>query len=411
MKIIYLVHQFFPEYRTGTENFVLNSALMAQKFGNNVKVITYSFYENSFYDNESHGILYKEFFYEGIPVVAFKYRENPANINLVLNNDLLSGFAQTVLKIESPDIIHAGHPMRVHELIWAAQDLAIPYVITLTDFFLLCPKVNLTPSPTLLCSGPENGDACSVLCPEFNKDFIRNRLNNSKKVLTKANSIISPSKFVANIFLKEFPSLDIQTIPHGIRYSHIKKNNRQYHQGDQIIFGYIGNLIYHKGVHIMLDAFINISGSNIMLKIFGFGQEKFMQELKEIVSNDTRITFEGIFKAENLGHVFNQIDVLIIPTLCYETYSFVLHEALACNVPVLASNLGVLQEEIQDGYNGINFIPGNSINLQQKMKQLIDAPDTLNKMKENIQKYIIVPKLEQEAYHYRGIYNKIFDSL
>jgi hypothetical protein len=67
MKIVYLVHQFYPECYTGTEKFVLNLSGMVQKAGNRVKVITYSFYEDSFYDQRRGEILCKDFLYKGIP--------------------------------------------------------------------------------------------------------------------------------------------------------------------------------------------------------------------------------------------------------------------------------------------------------------------------------------------------------
>ena len=42
MKIVYLVHQFYPEFQAGTEKFLLNTARMAQKNGHKVHVLTYS---------------------------------------------------------------------------------------------------------------------------------------------------------------------------------------------------------------------------------------------------------------------------------------------------------------------------------------------------------------------------------
>lgn len=411
MKIIYLVHQFFPEYQTGTERFVLNTAMMAQQFGNKVKVITHSSYDDSSYENKTSGILYKEFIYDGIPVIAFKYQQHPPNINLGLHNNLLYGFAHAVLEFESPDLIHVGHPMRVHEFLWAAQDLQFPYIITLTDFFLLCPKVNLTPDNFSLCIGPKHGAACAELCQELNPPFISERLSDAGRILTNARQVICPSKFVASIYQYEFPDLKIFIIPHGIRYKHIKKNNRLYTKGDEIIYGYIGNLIYHKGVHILLSAFKEMAHQKAKLKIFGFGRDEFVQKLKEIVNNDHRVTFEGSFEAEQLGDVFGQIDVLVTPSLCYETYSFTLHEALACNVPVIASNLGVMGEKIQDCRNGFKFNPGDSSNLKEKMEAIIDTPALLNTMKKNIKMDIIVPTIEQEAYKYFQIYKNTMEHI
>lgn len=50
MRILYLIHQFYPECFTGTEKIFLNVVTMAQKYGHRVKVMTYSSYEDSSYD-------------------------------------------------------------------------------------------------------------------------------------------------------------------------------------------------------------------------------------------------------------------------------------------------------------------------------------------------------------------------
>jgi hypothetical protein len=42
MKILYLVHQFYPDAYQGTEKFVLQLAQHCQAAGHEVKVITYS---------------------------------------------------------------------------------------------------------------------------------------------------------------------------------------------------------------------------------------------------------------------------------------------------------------------------------------------------------------------------------
>jgi glycosyltransferase involved in cell wall biosynthesis len=404
MKILFLTHQFFPEYQTGTERFVLNNAIMAQKFGNKVKVITYSFYENAHYDNESHGILYKEFFYEGIPVLAFKYKEHPPYINLILHNNLLYGFAKAVLEREFPDSIHVGHPMRVHEFIWAAKDMEIPYIITLTDFFLLCPKVNLAPDKFSLCAGPLHGKACADLCPEFNQSFILNRIRTSEEILKNAKSVISPSDFVANIFRQEYPDISIQINPHGLSYKNIRQNKRKYKQEDNIVFGYAGSLIYHKGVHVLTKAFSKIKSNNTKLYIYGSGEEKYLNFLKEILRHDNRVTFHGKYNITDLGDLFSSVDVLVTPSVCYENYLLVLHEALASNVPVIASKLGVMSEKIKENFNGFTFLPGDINDLALKMETIINNPTILNDLKQNIKNLITIPTIEQEAYAYIKIY-------
>ena len=41
MKILYVVHQFYPYYTAGTEKFTYQIASMMQKNGNKVKVVSY----------------------------------------------------------------------------------------------------------------------------------------------------------------------------------------------------------------------------------------------------------------------------------------------------------------------------------------------------------------------------------
>jgi len=154
MKIVYLVHQFYPECYTGTEKFVLNLSSMMQKAGNRVKVIPYSFYQDAFYDQRRGKILCKEFLYKGIPVLAIKHKQLPDDLHHAIGNTALAEIADDLINREQPDIVHIAHTMRVGALAQALKPLGIPYILTLTDFFLSCPKVNLVPSRQPLCSAP-----------------------------------------------------------------------------------------------------------------------------------------------------------------------------------------------------------------------------------------------------------------
>jgi len=406
MKILFLVHQFYPEYQSGTEKFVYNIAAMAQSFGHKVKVITYSFYNDSDYDYDDDGILTKKFFYNRIPILAFKFINPPIDLHFGLGNDLLSRFSEKLISAEAPDIVHSGHSMRVHEFIRTSIREKIPYVMTLTDFFLICPKVILAPNNNTLCSGPDNGKACRELCGEFSENFISNRLKTAREILENAKQVISPSNFVAKIFSKEMSNIDIQIIGHGIRYSHILQKNTKYQKEVKLVFGYAGTLAFHKGVHILIQAFTGIDNVNVELRIYGTGDERYVKMLMKMAGDDQRIKFCGTFSSEQIGEVLAQVDVVVIPSICYESYSLILHEAFASNVPVLASGLGGTLEKINDGINGFLFAPGDSDELKLRIKSIMDNPQTLNAMQENLRKDVLVPTIEQEAYSYNRIYSR-----
>ncbi|KNZ70031.1 hypothetical protein Tfer_1171 [Thermincola ferriacetica] len=409
MKILYLVHQFFPEYCSGTEKFVLNLATMMQRMGNKVKVITYSFYEDSFYDEIVGNILVKEFTYKGIPIKAFKYRQSPVDTHYALENKDLSQVADNFINDEGPDLVHIGHPMRVGELIRATNRLEIPYVITLTDFFLMCPKVVLSTSEGQLCTGPERGSICIDMCNEIPNSLIQQRLKSAEEILFNAKKVVAPSEFLANLFKKEFPAIEFEVVNHGISFSKRKKNRKRYTKEDGLVFCYAGTLAPHKGVHILIEAFKNIASPKAGLEIYGSGPDKlYIKKLMDLAEKDVRIKFCGQYWEDNVGNIFTNVDVVIVPSLCYESYSLVMHEAFSCNVPVIASSIGNLGEKIIDNFNGFTFKPGDSSYLTKLLYSLIKNPERLNELKVNL-RYGIVPSVEQEAYAYERIYRQVIN--
>jgi glycosyltransferase involved in cell wall biosynthesis len=407
MKIIYLVHQFYPEFNTGTEKFVFNNAFMAQKFGNKVKVVTYSFRDNKEFTEENNEILTRNYIFQGIPVLAFKFRNPPNFFDISHDNPQLNTLAKKYIEKENPDVIHVGHPMRVYGFLKTAIDLGIPYIITLTDFFMLCPKVILAPNNYSLCGGPSGGNTCRALCSEIETEFIRKRLAEAEFTLRKAKALVAPSSFVKKIFIKEFNDLNFNVIHHGIQHKYIKQNNKVHMKGDSLTFGFAGTIMQHKGVHLLLDSFGRIEHQNTKLKIYGSGPKNYLDQLQRKINNDKRVTINGEFTSEQLGDIFKEIDVMIIPSMCYENYSMVLHEAFASNIPVIVTNLGGLAEKVEDGFNGFTFPMGNSEELRNKIKMIVEDPTILNGLKDNIRKFMIIPKIEQEVYEYFRIYKKI----
>ena len=407
MKIVYLVHQFYPECYTGTEKFVLNLATMMQKAGNRVKVITYSFYEDSFYDHRRGELLGKEFFYKGIPVLAIKHKQLPDDLHHAIGNTALAEIADDLINVEKPDIVHIGHTMRVGALAQALQPRGIPYLLTLTDFFLACPKVNLIPSRQPLCGGPEQGVACGKLCPELQSDYIHQRLASARNILFNARMLVAPSAFVAGVFMREFPGLAVKVVHHGLGFERLKRNQRTYANGDRIVFCYAGSFNPHKGTHVLVEAFKRLNPSNALLKIYGSGpDESYVKRLTSMAATNGNIEFCGVFPESQTGEVLSNVDVVVVPSLCYENYPMTLHEALACNIPVVATNLGGMAEKIKDGFNGFLFEMGNSRDLQTVLEAIVSDPAVLNRLKRNTSG-MMIEGVEQEAYSYARAYRSL----
>ena len=69
--------------------------------------------------------------------------------------------------------------------------------------------------------------------------------------------------------------------------------------------------------------------------------------------------------------------MLLVPSRWYENTPFVVHEAFAGGVPVVASDLGGLRELVRDGVCGDLFIPGSALDLRLRLERLVRESERL----------------------------------
>lgn len=392
-------------YHLGTEKFLLNLSTCMQKWGHKVKVVSYSFYRDSQYENKKNEFLWKEYLYKSIPITAYKQRHEPPGFHWDIENPPLLEFAEKILKQEQPDLLHIAHGMRVSGFALAAQRLGIPYVITLTDFFFLCPNCKLITGNRTLCAGPKNGEQCNTDCPEFNNDMVRKRLTLSEKILRSASRVAAPSKFLESLFKQEFPWLAPKIIPYGIDFSRIRTNKRTYNGSGKLVVLFAGQIDVHKGVHILIDAVKKMQSDKITVKIYGTGPMMVEQKLRTMADGDPRIQFCGVYSEEQLGDVFSSVDCVVVPSVWHENNTIVVREALASHVPCIVSNAGGMTEIIQEGKNGLVFRMGDSNHLKEILERLVNTPELLAQMKNELTAYSVTT-VEQEAFAYEEEYSK-----
>jgi glycosyltransferase involved in cell wall biosynthesis len=406
MKILFFVHQFYPECNTGAEKIVLSLAKMMQRYGHRVKVFTYSFHPPSFYDRGLGDIAIKEFVHEGVPVLAFRCRNTSSDIDFSFENPDLSEIAAELIRRERADILHVTYSPRVGELIKSAKQLATPYIVTLTDFFMICPKETLLRSNGAICTGPESGRACIEYCPELSVEKIRKRLTVAREVLSHAKVIVAPSIFAAEMFQKEFKDLEIKVIRYGLPLPAPIADARGYSRGDSVVFCLAGPLESHNGTSTLIEAFMSVTSPTASLKIYATrGAPEPVAMLRDAARQDSRIEFCGDYVPERFTEILQTIDVLVMPSLSHQ-FPLVVSEALASNVPVITSDVGGTIEIIQDDMNGFVFKMGDAGHLARVIQKVVDTPEVLNRIKANISR-MVFSTTEQEAYTYQRIYNQV----
>ena len=93
-----------------------------------------------------------------------------------------------------------------------------------------------------------------------------------------------------------------------------------------------------------------------------------------MAAGDSRIEFGGAVTHNELAPFLAGVDVLAVPSVWLETGPLVIHEAQACGLPVLGSDLGGIAELIEDGVNGLLRPPGDVAAWRDAIVQL--ATDT-----------------------------------
>ncbi len=414
MRILLGVHQFFPTHYTGTERYVLNLAKQLQRMGHYVKVLTYAFNEkSSFEGNFSQNLLYREYSYEGVPVISIRHKSQHDDLYFVFDFMDIEIYNATKKIIEKGnfDIYHCAHPLRIGSSLKAAKDMNLKVVFMLTDYFMMCPMGIMLRTDNTLCDGPDNGNNCLKYCfTNVSKDRMQNRIYHSLNLIECSDILLSPSQFLiaAYDFTGFIPSSRFQLSRHGSDYSKIQKLPSKPPK-DIITFGYIGTVQYHKGVHIMVDGFKRVKNPKIRLQIWGgcFNEVEYQKKIKDTAKNDNRVELKGQYNFNHIGKILENIDVVIVPSIWYENAPLTISTSLAYGIPVLVSDIGGMSEAIMDGKNGLAFKVGDPNDLADKIRLLSEDPRLIDNLKKTLQYPI---RIEEEAFNTELVYkNLLFD--
>ncbi|MDH7476213.1 MAG: glycosyltransferase [Microgenomates group bacterium] len=407
MKIYYAIHQYFPDYYTGTEQYLLNIATMMQKFGHEIKIFTYLPNFDKEMEKIGAGLYFKKYTYKNHEVVAIHFIKDKNNfLSFNFKNDFLINFFKSELKKNPPNILHVVHPMRIGSIFLAAKLLKIKTVLTLTDYWLLCPRGILKRSDNSLCLFPKKGINCKKFCYQFlPKNQLIERFNDSKFMYENSDFIIFSNEFTKKIFLtNNFFNKNIAIIPHGINVLGNTKTNKN--KKKHFNFASLGTILPHKGVDLLIQAFKKIPIDKIKLKIYGNPRidENYFNYLKKLIGKDKRIIFEGEYRSNDLQNLLSEIDLVVQPSTWFETYPLVCVNSLNYGVPIIVPKPSGAAILVKEKINGFTYEINNVNSLKET---LLKAYKKNLKYNSNI-KYD--HSIEEEAFETEKIYLKVLNN-
>ena len=148
-------------------------------------------------------------------------------------------------------------------------------------------------------------------------------------------------------------------------------------------------LLYRKGMDI-----INYTQQDeyILDQIkFAVTFESNLEKVKKIVGSIKCIKIIGIIDYSRLPELYNSVDIVIFPSIDQEAFGLVNTEAMACGLPVVATDVGGVPEVIVNNETGLLVEPSNAKALTNALEYLIDNEPIRKKMgrkgRERVERY------------------------
>jgi colanic acid/amylovoran biosynthesis glycosyltransferase len=136
----------------------------------------------------------------------------------------------------------------------------------------------------------------------------------------------------------------------------------------------IGRLVPSKGQHILLAAIHRLvcSGRNLCLRLVGAGPDR--RSLEDEVRKrglDRVVVFEGAVNPDHIRAIYESADIFVLASFA-EGIPVVLMEAMAMEIPCVATLITGIPELIRDGIDGLLVGPSDDAALADAICRLMD---------------------------------------
>ena len=408
MKILQFVHGYPPELIGGTELYTqaLGQRLIAR--GHTCIVVAGSNWdcpEASIAVGEDRGVVIARLI--GLPR-RMGFRPSAYD-------PIAEGLVRKLLDFWRPDVVHLQHWRRLTDnLVAICREFEIPAVVTLHDQWIACSRHHRLRLDEVFCA--DRTPPC-VSCVDRDswqrigeiEQELEFRQQTLKRELQLADRLLVPSQ-AQRIFLQQIVPLPLdrlEVVPLGspVRGPWRTGSPDPGLPDAPLKVGYWGYLSPEKGVHLLLEAARLVPITNkVEWHIYGPLGEPVYQGRLNRIAEGLPVIFHGEYNYRDLRSA--GLDLAVFPSLCWETYSFVLDEALQIGLPVIVPNRGAFCERVGDA--GLLFDYGDGRDLANKIESLLVNPSALTRLK-RAATAAGVTSMDDHANQLEKIYQEVVD--
>ena len=325
-----------------------------------------------------------------------------------------------------PDVVHVTNPAHIGVgVIFAARSLQIPVVVTVMDYWWLCPKHTLRHYQRATCDGRVSWRECArCTTAEHPRPWLRalartpvlgdvvlppalllgsalkgtpigelrrwpRRRTILAEALNSASAVIFPSKTGRRLLEPVLRGPRACSIPYGLepRWFDAGRRRKSSLNDDELgsvdpagmTIGYAGALAEHKGVHVLLEAVAGLGWTRTRVRIAGAGADARYAKRLHASAAGLKVEFVGQVASEQMPAFLSELDLLVVPSLWPENLPIAVLEAQAVGVPVLASRVDGIAEMLPRDED--LFERGSAASLGQRLKRWCSNPHAPNDAK------------------------------
>ncbi|MBI1849060.1 MAG: glycosyltransferase [Planctomycetes bacterium] len=423
LRVLLVVHGFPPETRAGTEVYTIELAEELRRRGHHVAI----FHRTSDRSKSNYSLDVDR--WNGFPVYRITNHLEYAGISETYRNEAVEEKFGWVLRDALPDVVHFQHALHLStRCLRLARDSGAAVIVTLHDYWFICPKVQLIRPDRSVCQLRRPGLGCLVCSggqtapirigkwltplvgpalrlalrtramvsrrtPRFDNRLLNDavalerRTSSILEDLQAAHLLVSPSPFLRDRYVEHgIPAERIVVCRNGIRTRPLRAVVRT--PSDRLRIAFTGSLVWWKGLEVLVDAFNRLPPGRAVLGVHGDHEgndavREYHRGLVERIRVDG-VQFHGGYAGEELTRIYRDVDVLVVPSLWFENSPLAVQEAHAAKVPVVASRLGALPGLVRDEVDGLLFEPGDADDLARVLRRLIDEPMLLERLRREI---------------------------
>jgi glycosyltransferase involved in cell wall biosynthesis len=442
VRILYVTNGYPPHRWAGTEVY---TAALARTFlaqGHDVRVLCVGTWNRgpaffNGHDDTTH---------DGVQVrrLNLNWTRAADPFTWLYDNPIVARLFDAFLDEWQPEIVHVTSCETLSSsVLRVTKERGLPLLLTLTDFWFICPRIQLLRSDLKTCDGRTTAWDCtkclardskayrwpSRLLPETavagllgtlgrfpiltRRPGLRGMIGNMdgrktalREALRWPDRRMTASPFVRATYLANGVDVPIDVSAYGNDLSWLAAYPGR-SRGEILRLGFVGQVIPQKGLHVLLAALAGVpAATRARMELLVYGdpaQSPGYGEQMVAQAAGLPVRFMGTFQRAELGRVLASFDVLIVPSLWYD-FPLVIQEAMATRTPVVATNLGGMAEAVTDGRNGLLFEAGDARGLAGHLTRLTQDARLLGRLAEDIPP---VKTIETNVAELSGVYRSL----